>query len=171
MPPANRFAFTAVAAVMKPIDKQHIAEPGLVAWDITGADEDTVRAVMAALEERWATSGFGPVRRVPASLASGPGSMPTSCARDGTGREWKVGKPFVKGLRRVAYGLPRLLGLPQGMRPPAAVAVAAQPIAGRGMRVDGVDGIAQELGEAEHVAAVEGELVALADHDLQRIQE
>ncbi|WP_260146423.1 DUF6207 family protein [Streptomyces sp. 2132.2] len=31
--------------------------------DITGGGEDTVRAVMAELEERWATSGIGPVRR------------------------------------------------------------------------------------------------------------
>lgn len=41
----------AVAGLMKPIDEQHIAEPGLVVLDITGADEDTVRAVMAALDE------------------------------------------------------------------------------------------------------------------------
>lgn len=50
---------------MKPIDEQHIAEPGLVVLDITGGDEDTVRAVITALEERWATSGTGPVRREP----------------------------------------------------------------------------------------------------------
>ncbi|GAA2771530.1 hypothetical protein Sros01_82460 [Streptomyces roseochromogenus] len=64
-PQANRPAFAAVAADMKPIDEQHIAEPGLAVLDITGGDEDTVRAVMAALEERWATSGVGPVRRDP----------------------------------------------------------------------------------------------------------
>ncbi|MFD9302128.1 DUF6207 family protein [Streptomyces sp. NPDC060048] len=63
--PANRPASTAVAAVMKPIDEQHIAEPGLVVLDITGGDEDTVQAVMATLEERWATSGIAPVRREP----------------------------------------------------------------------------------------------------------
>ncbi|MFI6006615.1 DUF6207 family protein [Streptomyces sp. NPDC051366] len=34
---------------MKPIDKQHIAEPALVVLDITGGDEDTVQAVMTAL--------------------------------------------------------------------------------------------------------------------------
>ncbi|MFF0216114.1 DUF6207 family protein [Streptomyces vinaceus] len=50
---------------MKPIDEQHIAEPGLVVLDITGGDEDTVRAVAAAFEARWATSGIGPVRRGP----------------------------------------------------------------------------------------------------------
>ncbi|MFI8281082.1 DUF6207 family protein [Streptomyces sp. NPDC085929] len=50
---------------MKPINEQHITEPGLVVLDITGGDEDTVRAVMAASEERWATSGIGPVRRDP----------------------------------------------------------------------------------------------------------
>ncbi|MFD6540401.1 DUF6207 family protein, partial [Streptomyces goshikiensis] len=32
---------------MKPIDEQHIAEPGPVVLDITGGDEETVRAVMA----------------------------------------------------------------------------------------------------------------------------
>ncbi|MEU4729688.1 DUF6207 family protein [Streptomyces sp. NPDC023588] len=64
-PAANRSGSTAVAGLMKPIDEQHIAEPGLVVLDITGGDEDTVRAVMAALEERWATSGVGPVRRDP----------------------------------------------------------------------------------------------------------
>ncbi|WP_331722644.1 DUF6207 family protein [Streptomyces sp. NBC_00122] len=50
---------------MERIDEQHIAEPGLVVLDITGGDEDTVRAVMVTLEGRWATSGIGPVRRVP----------------------------------------------------------------------------------------------------------
>ncbi|MEU2394964.1 DUF6207 family protein [Streptomyces sp. NPDC007369] len=50
---------------MKPIDEQHIAESGLVVLDITGGDEETVRAVMPALGERWATSGVGPVRRDP----------------------------------------------------------------------------------------------------------
>lgn len=50
---------------MERIDEQHIAEPGLVVLDITGADEDTVRAVMATLEGRWATSGIVPVRREP----------------------------------------------------------------------------------------------------------
>ncbi|WTO51190.1 DUF6207 family protein [Streptomyces sp. NBC_00211] len=64
-PSANRLASAAVAAVMKPIDEQHIAEPGLVLLDITGGDEVTVRAVMAVLEERWATSGIVPVRRDP----------------------------------------------------------------------------------------------------------
>ncbi|ATZ22063.1 hypothetical protein SLAV_38725 [Streptomyces lavendulae subsp. lavendulae] len=63
-PPANRSGPTAVAGLMKP-NEQHIAEPGLVVLNITGGDEDTVRAVMAALEERWATSGVGPVRRDP----------------------------------------------------------------------------------------------------------
>ncbi|MFI8265013.1 DUF6207 family protein [Streptomyces sp. NPDC085665] len=62
-PPANRSGPNAVAGIVKPIDGQHIAEPGLVSLDITGGDEDTVRAVMATLEEHWATSGVGPVRR------------------------------------------------------------------------------------------------------------
>ncbi|GLX42180.1 hypothetical protein Sros01_82520 [Streptomyces roseochromogenus] len=64
-PPANRSGPNADAGLMKPIDEQHIAEPGLVVLDITGGDEDTVRAVMAALEEHWATSGTGPMRRDP----------------------------------------------------------------------------------------------------------
>ncbi|MFE3632064.1 DUF6207 family protein [Streptomyces goshikiensis] len=50
---------------MKPIDEQHSAEPGLVVLDITGGDEDTVQAVMTALEEPWATSGIVPMRRDP----------------------------------------------------------------------------------------------------------
>ncbi|MEE1766684.1 DUF6207 family protein [Streptomyces sp. JV185] len=56
---------------MKPIDTQHISEPGLVVLDITGGDEDTVRAVMTALEERWATSSISPVRRKPGA----PGTL------------------------------------------------------------------------------------------------
>ncbi|MFD8790851.1 hypothetical protein [Streptomyces vinaceus] len=43
-----------------------------------------------------------PVGEPPGSPASGPGSTPTSCARDGTAREWALGKLFVKGLPRVA---------------------------------------------------------------------
>ncbi|MEE1766801.1 DUF6207 family protein [Streptomyces sp. JV185] len=43
------------------IDAQHIDEPGLVVLDITAADEETAHAVMAALEQRWATSGITPV--------------------------------------------------------------------------------------------------------------
>ncbi|MFF2194294.1 DUF6207 family protein [Streptomyces sp. NPDC058157] len=50
---------------MKPIDAQHIAEPGLVVLDTTGRDKTPVRAVVAALEDHWATSGIGPVRRHP----------------------------------------------------------------------------------------------------------
>ncbi|WP_234323561.1 DUF6207 family protein [Streptomyces sp. NRRL F-2580] len=64
-PPANRLASTAVAADMKPIDEKHIAELRLVVLDIARRDEDTVRAVMATLEERWATSGIAPARRDP----------------------------------------------------------------------------------------------------------
>lgn len=64
-PAANRPGSSTVAELVNPIDEQHIAEPGLVVLDITGGDEDTVRAVMAALEERWATSGIVPVRRDP----------------------------------------------------------------------------------------------------------
>ncbi|GLV88108.1 hypothetical protein Slala03_77970 [Streptomyces lavendulae subsp. lavendulae] len=41
-PSANRSGSTAAAGLVKPIDEQHIADPGLV----VGGDEDTVRAVM-----------------------------------------------------------------------------------------------------------------------------
>ncbi|MEU2856803.1 DUF6207 family protein, partial [Streptomyces syringium] len=50
---------------MTRIDGMHVSEPGLVVVDVTGHDEATVHAVMAALEQRWATSGIGPVRREP----------------------------------------------------------------------------------------------------------
>ncbi|MFB7918025.1 DUF6207 family protein [Streptomyces sp. NPDC056061] len=46
-------------------DEQHVAEPGLVVLDITAADEDTLCAVMDGLQQRWATSGIAPVRRLP----------------------------------------------------------------------------------------------------------
>jgi hypothetical protein len=47
------------------IDEQHITEPGLVVLDVTTADEDTIRAVMDDLQQRWATSGITPVWRAP----------------------------------------------------------------------------------------------------------
>ncbi|MFF1918173.1 DUF6207 family protein [Streptomyces sp. NPDC058239] len=47
------------------IDAQHIDEPGLVVLDITAANEATAHAVMAKLEQRWATSGIMLVRREP----------------------------------------------------------------------------------------------------------
>ncbi|MFD4763894.1 DUF6207 family protein [Streptomyces sp. NPDC058439] len=50
------------------IDFRHIAEPGLVVLDITAADEDTAHAVMAALEQRWASSGITPVHSEPGAL-------------------------------------------------------------------------------------------------------
>ncbi|MEV6726743.1 DUF6207 family protein [Streptomyces xanthochromogenes] len=50
---------------VNPIDEEHIREPGLVVLDITAKDEDTVRAVLVGLSERWATSGIVPVRRGP----------------------------------------------------------------------------------------------------------
>lgn len=48
-----------------PIDEQHIAEPGLVVLDVSAADEDTIREVMAGLQQQWATSGITPVWRTP----------------------------------------------------------------------------------------------------------
>ncbi|MBB4161698.1 DUF6207 family protein [Streptomyces cinereoruber] len=47
------------------IDEEHIAEPGLVVLDVTAADEETARAVMDGLQQKWATSGVTPVWRVP----------------------------------------------------------------------------------------------------------
>lgn len=47
------------------IDEERIAEPGLVVLDVTAADEETVRAVMDGLQQKWATSGVTPVWRVP----------------------------------------------------------------------------------------------------------
>ncbi|MFF3343650.1 DUF6207 family protein [Streptomyces flavidovirens] len=47
------------------IDERHIAEPGLAVLDITAADEDTIRTVMASLQQQWATSGITPVWHVP----------------------------------------------------------------------------------------------------------
>ena len=46
------------------IDEQCIAEPGLAVLDITAADEDTIRLVMDALQQHWATSGITPVWRM-----------------------------------------------------------------------------------------------------------
>ncbi|MFJ1847106.1 DUF6207 family protein [Streptomyces sp. NPDC088146] len=62
------------------IDAQHITEPGLVVLDITAADEDTARAVMAAMEQRWATSGITPVRSEPGLPGCGRACTPTSGA-------------------------------------------------------------------------------------------
>ncbi|MFE4337351.1 DUF6207 family protein [Streptomyces sp. NPDC056831] len=45
------------------IDEQQITEPGLVVLDVTAADENTIRAVMDSLQQRWATSGITPVWR------------------------------------------------------------------------------------------------------------
>ncbi|MFJ2202860.1 DUF6207 family protein [Streptomyces violaceusniger] len=49
---------------MDTIDEVHVSEPGLVVLDITARDEETAAAVMSRLDELWATSGIGPVRRV-----------------------------------------------------------------------------------------------------------
>ncbi|WP_421110332.1 DUF6207 family protein [Streptomyces sp. NEAU-S77] len=54
---------------MDRIDDVHVSEPGLVVLDITARDEETAAAVMSRLDELWATSGVGLVRRV----ASEPG--------------------------------------------------------------------------------------------------
>ncbi|WP_240799441.1 DUF6207 family protein [Streptomyces sp. A0958] len=71
---ANRAHRLGVRDGMKEISEQHISEPCLVALDITAADEDTLRLVVARLEERWATSGPAPVQRVPGpGRCDGPG--------------------------------------------------------------------------------------------------
>ena len=51
--PANHGPGGVVGEVMQ-IDEQHVAEPGLVVLDIAAADEDTLRAVMKALQQQWA---------------------------------------------------------------------------------------------------------------------
>ncbi|GAB2767799.1 DUF6207 family protein [Streptomyces bullii] len=53
---------------MQRIDEQHMAQPSLVILDITAADEATALAAMTELDRLWATSGIGPVRRVPGEL-------------------------------------------------------------------------------------------------------
>ncbi|MFD5102733.1 DUF6207 family protein [Streptomyces albidochromogenes] len=50
---------------MEQVDEQHIREPGRVVLDITAADEDTIREVMAGLQRQWTTSGITPVWRTP----------------------------------------------------------------------------------------------------------
>ncbi|MCX5192319.1 DUF6207 family protein [Streptomyces sp. NBC_00249] len=57
--------------------------------DITGGDEDTVRAVMAALEERWAASGIGPVRPDPGVPVTGKMAAPAGvCHTSLVGSRW-----------------------------------------------------------------------------------
>lgn len=41
-----------------------MSEPGLVVVDIAALDEETAGAVMSRLDDLWATSGIGRVRRV-----------------------------------------------------------------------------------------------------------
>ncbi|MDP9954319.1 MULTISPECIES: DUF6207 family protein [Streptomyces] len=48
---------------MKEIGEQHLIESGLVVLDITAADDETARRVVAELSQRWATSGV--LRRTP----------------------------------------------------------------------------------------------------------
>ncbi|MFE1936333.1 DUF6207 family protein [Streptomyces sp. NPDC059474] len=49
---------------MDGIDEVYACEPGLGVLDITAGYEETVREVMSRLDELWATSGIGRVRRV-----------------------------------------------------------------------------------------------------------
>ncbi|MCX0247853.1 DUF6207 family protein [Streptomyces drozdowiczii] len=69
---------------MKEISEQHLSEPGLVVLDITAAEKDTLRLVVARLEERWATSGPAPVRRVP-GRAGVTGRVYADIRRSGAG--------------------------------------------------------------------------------------
>ncbi|MFE2165897.1 DUF6207 family protein [Streptomyces sp. NPDC059447] len=121
-PPANRAGSTAFAADLKRIDEQHIAEPGLVVLDITGRDEETARAIMATLEQRWATSAIAPVRRDPGKPDL-RAPTPTSCARAGKAHSWggcadwaaghgsarrgNVSRPGAFGLSGVCYPMVR----------------------------------------------------------------
>ncbi|MFE0737410.1 DUF6207 family protein [Streptomyces sp. NPDC058855] len=72
------------------IDQQHIAEPGLVVLDVTAADEDTVHAVMEALQEQWATSGITSVRRTPGEPGV-RGRVYADVSRPGTARRRAAG--------------------------------------------------------------------------------
>ncbi|MFG3427610.1 DUF6207 family protein [Streptomyces californicus] len=81
---ANRANRLGVRDGMKEINEQHISEPGLVVLDITATDEDTLQLVVARLEERWATSGPAPVRRVP-GRAGVTGRVYADIRRSGTG--------------------------------------------------------------------------------------
>jgi hypothetical protein len=74
----NRAHQLSARNVAKEIGEQHISEPGLAVLDITAAHEDTLRLVVAGLEEHWATSGTRPVRRVPDRPRSRPGCTRTS---------------------------------------------------------------------------------------------
>ncbi|MFJ7497653.1 DUF6207 family protein [Streptomyces sp. NPDC097727] len=49
---------------VRTVSGQHLTEPGLVVLDVTAA-ENTVRAVMDSLQQRWANSGITPVWRAP----------------------------------------------------------------------------------------------------------
>lgn len=55
---ANQSAEGNVTNGMNSVDEVHVSEPGLAVLDVTGHDEDTVRAVMTALDKLWATSGI-----------------------------------------------------------------------------------------------------------------
>ncbi|MFJ1998006.1 DUF6207 family protein [Streptomyces asiaticus] len=65
----------------------HVSEPGLVVLDITTRDEETAEAVMSRLDELWATSGVGLMRRVagvrgvraPCTRTSGGPVPPARC--------------------------------------------------------------------------------------------
>ncbi|WP_331749306.1 DUF6207 family protein (plasmid) [Streptomyces sp. NBC_00984] len=59
---------------------QHIDEPGLVVLDITAANEETAHAVMAELEQWWATSGITPCAANPGCQGYGRACTPTSDA-------------------------------------------------------------------------------------------
>ncbi|MEU1798222.1 DUF6207 family protein [Streptomyces californicus] len=50
---------------MKEVGEQHLTESGLVVLDITAADDETARRVVAELSQRWATSGPPVLRRTP----------------------------------------------------------------------------------------------------------
>ncbi|WTA39761.1 DUF6207 family protein [Streptomyces sp. NBC_00846] len=80
------------------IDEQHIAEPGLVALDITAADEDTVRTVIDGLQQQCATGPPTSTR----CRSPGPRSTGSSCARSrwpGSFRARRVGSRAPAGRR------------------------------------------------------------------------
>ncbi|WP_328618825.1 DUF6207 family protein [Streptomyces sp. NBC_00354] len=89
---ANQSAEGNVANGMNSADEVHVSEPGLAVLDVAGHDEDTVRAVMTALDKLWATSGISPVIHYPGQpgarvrihadiLRPGTGSRPLPAGR------------------------------------------------------------------------------------------
>jgi hypothetical protein len=73
-------AHPAIADSLGRVDKQHIAEPGLVLLELAAGDEETPRTVMDGLQQRWATSESLTRARAPGWPGCGRGCTRTSTA-------------------------------------------------------------------------------------------